>query len=180
MKSVAVRFKWFRPEGDMTLDEILAMEGSCRPDSLVAAIYEALWNKAAVSGTEALSAAEQIVLCAEQMRAEVDNGGFYDFFYNATAAVLGRLVTSLTAIGCVAAAANAERALNAAGLLCIDGDEAIDAQLACEDPQRDAVLQECDSAFHGHCAQIESALLACIKQNRHDIVLVPVFPPPPG
>jgi hypothetical protein len=168
MKRFQMPLRWLEDVDGLTVAQILDREGQYRPDSLVAAIYRALQHKQASAGDAALSADERSALRVLEMYAAVDNLGHYAFFYNATAQELRDLLPAISAVGCPDAADNAARALAAIGFAPerpeLD-DAWLDRTLGSEDGQRDATLERCDSAFYGHCSQLEQAVLAYVRRH---------------
>src|SRR5208283_2606014 len=92
-----------------TIDEIIALRGRFRDDSLVCAIESALkkregWydldsermERAILSLTEA----ERVVMAIEAMEREVNNGGYEQFFVNSSKHFAPHIVQALQTIGC--------------------------------------------------------------------------------
>jgi hypothetical protein len=62
-------------------DEVLALAETCRTDSVILTVEEALQRKA----VDELSSAERTVLVVEALEREVNNGGYNQFFLNEAA-----------------------------------------------------------------------------------------------
>jgi Domain of unknown function (DUF4375) len=95
--------------GGQIIDEIIALRGHYRDDSLVLAIENALieregWfdldseriERAILSLTEA----ERVVMAIEAMEREVNNGGYGQFFMNSSKHFAPYIVQALQTIGC--------------------------------------------------------------------------------
>ena len=148
-----------------TVEELIAMEGRYRTDSIVLTIHDLLLDK------QRLSKAESTVLIVEAVEREVNNGGFHQFFLNAPQHVAD-VVDALHRIGCVETAALAQEAIVALRLEGQPSEEAIQATIHEDDEKRDAALDRCDEAYYkSPDGQIEDKLFAYIKANRSDIHL---------
>jgi hypothetical protein len=62
---------------------------------------------------EKLSAPERVFLLIWELESEVNNGGFYQYFYNSSGALAPHVVGALKTIGAEATADIAQRAINA-------------------------------------------------------------------
>lgn len=88
---------WFENEGNLGVAEIMALEGKFRTDSLVAAIDAVLAQK--LEKNAALNQEQRTVLAVEALEREVNNGGFAQFFGNASWVHTPELVKSLERVG---------------------------------------------------------------------------------
>ena len=82
-----------------TTNELLAIEGKYRIDSLVLAFERAMDQKAARVGDESLTEEERIILAIEAMEREVNNGGHGQFFVNSSREYASTIVHALQCIG---------------------------------------------------------------------------------
>jgi hypothetical protein len=73
-------------------------------------ISEAVWAREAALGIDALSPAERVFLCVWNLEAEVNNGGFEQFFVNSAGDNAAETPGALRQIGAAQAAAIAEEA----------------------------------------------------------------------
>ena len=92
--------KWLDQYTGQTTDELIALEGEYRTDSLVLAFEQALDQKTARAGTEELTAEERVVLAVEALEREVNNGGYGQFFTNDSNEYTPIIVDALMRIGC--------------------------------------------------------------------------------
>jgi hypothetical protein len=121
---------WNGGYSGQSLDELLALEESYAPDSLLFPIELAIEQKQERTGEENLSPEEIVVLAVEALEREVNNGGYSQFFINSSRVYTPVILTSLSRIGCTKTAEITERALQAAGFTELRGEalgEALDA-----------------------------------------------------
>jgi hypothetical protein len=102
--------QWLEEYTGQTVEELIALEGKYRTDSLVLAFEQAIDQKVAHGDSENLSEEEMIVLAIEAMEREVNNGGWGQFFINAGQFALV-IVDALRRIGCPKTATIARRAM---------------------------------------------------------------------
>jgi hypothetical protein len=149
-----------------SLDELIALEGEYRVDSLVLAVEQALLQKA---GT--LSPEEGVVLAVEALEREVNNGGWEQFFIN-TPEHAAEVASALERIGCPRYAANARRAVEA---LAIPGEPttaAIEAALERGGDALRAMLSACDDEYYAIPGEdVAGRLFEFIKASRAAIEL---------
>src|SRR5258708_3662696 len=93
--------KWLVGYSGQTIDQLLSLAGTCRIDSIVAAIEAALHQKAARLGAQSFSDVERTVVAIEALEREVNNGGYDQFFFNSSREVVPAIVESLQRIGCI-------------------------------------------------------------------------------
>jgi len=103
--------KWLDGYSGQTVDELLLLEAECRIDSLVLAFEQAVDQKAARLGVDALSGEERIILAIEALEREVNNGGYGQFFLNSSREFAPTIVRALALIGCPKTAAITQRAI---------------------------------------------------------------------
>ncbi len=163
--------KWLEGHGGRSVDELIALEGEYRIDSLVTAFEDALMAKEDRVGAGGLSEAEVAVLAIEALEREVNNGGFLQFFHNTSREYAGVIVSALELIGCQKTAVIAADAIAAMGIrpeMTSDTIQGLadDASEAVEDR-----LDECDQRFFAYEDDIAEVLFAFIKANRDRISL---------
>ena len=161
--------KWLDQYTGQTTDELIALEGEYRTDSLVLAFEQALDQKTARAGTEELTAEERVVLAVEALEREVNNGGYGQFFTNDSNEYTPIIVDALMRIGCGDTAALTQRAIDCLQIQGAIGVEAIERLIAEENPERDAGLEACDDQYYQIAGDLADPLLEVIKRNRDRI-----------
>src|SRR5213592_1958422 len=104
-------FQWLDGYSGETVDELIALEGKYRTDSLVLAFEQAMDQKAARVGDCKLTDEERIILAIEAIEREVNNGGYGQFFVNSSREYALIIVNALRAIGCTKTAEITQKAL---------------------------------------------------------------------
>lgn len=160
---------WLDGYSGETVEQLLALEGTHRIDSLVLAFEQAIDQKAAREGKGSLTVEEHTVLAVEALEREVNNGGYDQFFVN-TMEFAPVILAALRRIGCPKVAAITEDAIRALRLPELSVSE-IEKVIYDDDDQRDKALGECDGCFFEYPESIENRLFAFIKQNRSTIRL---------
>jgi hypothetical protein len=157
-----------------TVDEIIALRGRYRDDSLVGAIERALieregWNdldserrqRAILSLTEA----ERVVMAIEAMEREVNNGGYAQFFVNSSKHFAPYIVQALQTIGCAEYAALAASAIAELRLPSeFDGEDCDKAYMALMD-EIDPKLEELGSRYYETAEPLCDNLFSYIEQQ---------------
>jgi len=162
--------RWLDGYSGQTLEELLALAGEYRVDSLLVALEEALNQKAAEVGEQDLSDEERIVLAVEALEREVNNGGFAQFFSNSSGQYTPIIVAALVHIGCTETANIASGAINALGTEDFS-PEALEAALESEDEERDEQLDECDGLYSGTGEDIAGKLFEFVSAHQDAIQL---------
>lgn len=159
------RLPWLERYTGQTIDELLALEGVFRTDSLIVAILEGLFEKIGRDGPESLSEEEEVVLAVEALQAEVNNGGYSLFFFNRSVVHAPSIVGALRAIECPIAASITQEAIDA-----IRPSElsvaAIDERIDEEDPQREELHNKLTFRFYKESEFLEEKVFAFIKARR--------------
>jgi hypothetical protein len=83
-----------------SVDELIALEGKYRTDSLVLAFEPAMDQKAARVGEDKLTAEERVILAVEALEREVNNGGYGRFLVNSSRDYAPIIVDTLRRISC--------------------------------------------------------------------------------
>lgn len=161
--------KFLKKYSGQTVEQLLSLEGEYRIDSLVGAFEEALYQKVARDGGQAVNAQERIVLAVEALEREVNNGGYRLFFENSTREFAPFIVQALVRIGCARTAEITQRAIDALQLPSLSV-EAIDAAMAAGE-EGEEELNECDNSYYKAGEDIAGQLFAFIKTNKDAIVL---------
>jgi hypothetical protein len=165
--------EWLPGWSGQTTDELLALEGRFRADSIVLAFEQALDAKASAN-PQSLAEPEWVILAAEALEREVNNGGFQQFFINCEYCSTW-VADALDRVGRKDMADLARKAVAALSASLPESSEALSAQAAAGDPKIMAALEACDQAYYAHAGDLAPNLLAFIKQECSAIKL----PKPP-
>src|SRR5437879_4032538 len=103
--------QWLDGYSGETIDELIALEGKYRTDSLVLAFEQAMDQKAARVGQDKLTLEERVILAIEALEREVNNGGYDQFFVNLSREYAPIIVDALRRIGCPRTAEITQKAL---------------------------------------------------------------------
>lgn len=149
-----------------TTDQLLALEGTYRIDSLVLAFEEGLQRK------ERLSPEESVVLAVEALEREVNNGGYAQYFtnsYGPYGEFYAIIESALRAIGCPKTADMTRDALAA---LPTNGDlstESVGRAASTADDMAKEVLAACDNRYFANDEAIADRLFTWIKASKSSI-----------
>lgn len=160
--------QWFNAYSGETVDELLALEGEYRIDSLVIAFEQAMDQKAARVGDDNLTEEERIILAIEALEREVNNGGYGQFFVNSSREFAPVIVHALRRIGCPKTADITQKAQQIVQRFPITAAE-IEHGTWEENEERDAALHACDALYFEGPESIETQLFEFIKANRDKI-----------
>lgn len=159
--------KWLIYSGQ-SAKELLSSEGQYGTASLVLGFEHGIQNKAKRKGEHSLSEEERFVLAVEALEREVNNGGYEQFFTNASWVFAPIIVRALQRIGCPVTAAITQTAIDALGISELSV-ETINTVMRKKDPNLDIKLEWCDEAYYTGPEPIADRLFAYIKANRHRI-----------
>lgn len=160
---------WLDGYSGQTVDQLLALEATHRVDSLILAFEQAINQKSARVGMEALTPEERTVLAVEALEREVNNGGYHQFFVN-TMEFAPLIVEVLRRIACPQTAAITEAAIQALRLPELSVAE-IEKVIYDDDDERDNKLGECDDRYFEYAENIEGQLFAYTKTHKHSFTL---------
>lgn len=163
--------KWLDAYAGQTTDELIALQGEYRTDSLVLAFEQALDQKAERVGREGLTREELVILAIEALEREVNNGGYNQFFINSSKEYAAVVVDALKRIGCAETAQLTQRAIEALGIEGPVTIAAIDRVMENEDSERDDKLGACDEHYFDVAGDLAGPLLEFIKGNKDKITL---------
>jgi proline dehydrogenase len=158
--------EWLDGYTGQSVDELIALEGKYRIDSLVLAFEQALDQKWARDG-EKMTDEEFVVLAVEAMEREVNNSGWGQFFVN-TAQFAPVIVDALQRIRCPKTAKIAEMAVKIVEKAPITEQEIENCTWE-ENEKRQEGLNACDNLYSEHPENIAESLFAFIKANRAKI-----------
>lgn len=160
--------QWLDGYRGETVDQLIALAGKYRIDSLVLAFEQAMDQKAARVGDDKLTNEERIILAIEALEREVNNGGYGQFFVNSSREYATIIVNALRSIGCSKTAEITEKALKI-----VQKSPMTDVEIANgtweENEERQEALGECDTLYFERRENIEESLFAFIKANRTKI-----------
>jgi hypothetical protein len=163
--------KWLDYYSGQTTDELIALEGEYRTDSLIIAFEQALDQKAARFGENSLTEEERVILAVEALEREVNNGGYNQLFVNSSKEFASFFVSALNRIGCEVTARLTQQAIDILGIQGPITVEAIDRVMDFENEYRRQKLYECDNQYFEASEDIAGALIEFIKSNRDKITL---------
>jgi hypothetical protein len=163
--------KFLKNYSGQTTDELLALEGEYRKDSLIFAFEAALEKKAARVGQKGLTDPESIVLAVKALESEVNNGGYDQFFFSSSKKYTPIIVEALRRVGCKEAAKLTQQAIDILGIEGPIKIDAIDRSMDRKDDLRDRKLAECDERYYEIAGDLVTPLFEFIKKNRGRIKL---------
>jgi hypothetical protein len=163
--------KWLEGYSGQTVDELLALVPEYRVDSIVIAFEQAVDQRAAKVGLDALDEAELAVLAIEAYEREVNNGGHHQFFFN-TPEFAPAVAKALRGIGCGATADIAQKAVDRLGIAGPVTAAAVTGAIEREGASLvETLVEECDGPFFDGSEPIADRLLDYIRANRGRIHL---------
>jgi hypothetical protein len=162
--------KWLDDYTGQTVDELIALEGEYRIDSLIVAFEMALHQKWARVDNEGMSEEEFVVLAIEAMQKEINSGGWSQFFGNTSREFTPIMVRALQRIGCPKTAEIAQKAVNILERAPYTEDKIGNFSWD-ENEERKEALNECDQLYFQRPENIEESLFAFINANRVKIEL---------
>ena len=163
--------EWLPAYSGQTTDQLMSLRGQYRTDSIVAAFEAALDRKANRLGDwRKLSPEERVVLMVEALEREVNNGGYSQFFLNASRFVPG-IVSALEQVGCADVARLTEQAFNILGVEVGSSEATISDAAAGLDGDAEEALNNCDASYYRVAGDLAGPLLDFINRHRGRIVL---------
>jgi hypothetical protein len=154
--------KWLDGYEGQSVDELIALKGKYRTDSLVLAFQK--WEQ---GDGENMSEEEMVIITIEAMEREVNNGGWGQFFVNA-GHFAPVIVDALKRIKCTKTEKIARRALEVVKKTPITKKE-IENGTWEDHEERQAEFEKCDSRYFERDENIEESLFAFIVANRSKI-----------
>jgi hypothetical protein len=152
-----------------TAAELFAYPPKGQYGVLAQAFREGIQRKAVRQGDRTLTPQEHVLLAVTALFAEVNNGGYDQFFRNRSRKFVSIVVDSLMQVGLPAHAKITEKAINALELRRFDVST-INAAIAKESKERDDVLDECDRSFYKIQRGVARKIYLFLKANRSHIV----------
>jgi Domain of unknown function (DUF4375) len=157
--------QWLDGYSGESVDELIALEGTYRIDSLVLAFEQGMDQKAARIGQQKLAAEERVILAIEALEREVNNGGYGQIFVNSSREYSQIIVDARRRIGCPKTAEITQKALRIVQEAPMS-DEEIENGTWEDNEERQDALGERDSLYFKGPENIEESLFAFIKANR--------------
>ncbi len=151
-----------------TVDELIQLQKTHRIDSLALAFESALDTRKEQG--EELSDVELTILAIGAFEREVNNGGFSQFFYNASVEYAPIIVDSLNAIKCNEIASLAQKSIDLLGVDSLDPDT-IEERMDPDDDALEEALGDLDDIFYDSEEVPTYALFDYIKNNIENIEL---------
>ena len=167
--------KFLSEYAGQSLDELIVLEGEFRTESLVAAVEQALVQKADRLGVAALTKPERAVCVVEALEREVNNGGFEQFFFNAVVwpgDLALEIVGALNDVGCSTAAALTQSAIEIVGVQEASSVSEWEAAAQSLSDEACAALQSLDEKYFSDVGDLAATLFEFVKQRRAEIVLI--------
>ena len=155
-----------------TTDEIFSHDGGTNSFDVLGALHYRIGQKADTRGEGSLTDAERRILAAYWVEAEVNNGGFDQYFFNSAGDNADAAWEGLKEMGATGAAALLERAM----AIFPGGKPPTDRFKRQEVMQQIAgkskpVWEQCDSEFYKLKESISDLSFAYAKKKRAEIVL---------
>jgi hypothetical protein len=163
------RTDWFIEYSGETTEELLGYPAKGQIDCLVRAFEEGIQCKSS-QRSQRLTEEERVVLAVRGLEREVNNGGYDQFFRNASRKFVPIIVQSLERIGCIRTANITQRAIKALRVSALTASR-IAGVMQRKNEERDRELEECDQVFYRTPQGIAKRLHAFIKANRRHIRL---------
>jgi hypothetical protein len=158
--------EFFSGYGGETTEELIAMAGDYRIDSIVLAFEEALEQQ---RGERSLTTEESWILAIVDLEREVNNGGYLQFFENSSREHAASVVQALEAISCPQVAELTQRAIATLKIQGEISEAAIEEAIETREDEISESLDALDSEFIQQTESIEDRLFEFIKANRDHI-----------
>jgi hypothetical protein len=152
-----------------TTADLLACKESHSLSSVVFAFEWGIQAKGRKVGEQRLTEEERTVLAVLALQREVNNGGYFQFFWNSSRKYSPVVVGAFRRVGFSEAAVLTDRAIAALGVAEVTVDSVSEAILK-EDPVRDAIFDDCDKEFY-KLPSMFPAMLEFIVANAGSIQL---------
>lgn len=155
-----------------TTEEILSHENATNGFTILGALHWRIGQKAEAQGERSLTDTERRLLAAYWVEAEVNNGGFDQYFFNSAGDNAESALAGLKEMGATGAAALLEQAMAVfpGGKPPADRfkRQEVMQQIA---TQSKPVWEKCDTEFYKPKESISDLSLAYAKQKRAEIIL---------
>lgn len=147
------------------LDKVLSQESET---DIILGIGELLWDKSKNDENfESLNQFEKNVLYIEMLEAQVNNGGFDQYFFNSSGEYAYETLTALEQVGASKAAELLEQAIKAFPQLPIPKDTEQRRELMEDLPERISdIWEQLDDKFYEYPDNIGGLTIAYVKNNK--------------
>ncbi len=143
-----------------TYDEVLRNRGTAEDWQLLGNLVAIMMQKNNQTGFSSLSQSERYVYVMDGMLTEVNNGGFYQFFFNSTGELAYDLVPALAVVGSIEFLSIAEKAMALFGEVASLDEESRYAHLDAITKSDELPLWEaCDEAFFDCKEPLEAMII---------------------
>ena len=124
----------------------------------------------------ALSPPERVFRSVWELEAEINNGGFRQYFSNSSGSLVLDAADALRAIGAATMSGIVERAIESVGQDVFWSDDGVrKAALAALDSRAVAKLGECDQVFLAYSDNLTALLYKYVSEHREEINVPPEF-----
>jgi hypothetical protein len=130
-----------------------------------------LWRTDCLS----LSRPERVFRAIWQLEAEVNSGGFHQYFLNSTGSLARETVDALRAIGADSMAGVVERAIEVIGYEHLESDDARTSKLASAGPGTLEKLDELDQAFYAYPDDLTGLLYKYVSKHAGEMAVPEEF-----
>ncbi|TQV70795.1 DUF4375 domain-containing protein [Exilibacterium tricleocarpae] len=149
-----------------TYKDVLRCKDEAEPYQLLSNLSAIIMYKEQSHGLESLSQEERYIYAVDGMLTEVNNGGFYQFFFNSTGELSYDLVPALEVIGSTLFKTIALKAVKIFGEIpSLDEDSRYSHLDSITENDELQLWDKCDSEFYDCGEEIESMALAYAQIN---------------
>jgi hypothetical protein len=152
--------------GGQTTEQLLAMEGGYRIDSLVLAFEQAIQMR---DPQAPMTTQERYVLAVEGLEREVNNGGYEQFFLNSSHEFVDVIEDALRAIGCPKTADITRDAIAALGIAGPITGASVEVVVTAGGDRLQTALSACDGRYFAGDEPIADRLFEWIRANQASI-----------
>lgn len=140
------------------------------PLEVIFALFDHVWEKSGHGADlSALSGAERVFYVTQTLEMEVNNGGFYQYFFNPDGEFAGELVAAYEALGAVKTAQICQRAIDAfGGEVPADRLARLEWMEQLERTEFDEILNDCDMAYYEYEEDLLALTYAYVMAHRDE------------
>ncbi|WP_162914316.1 DMP19 family protein [Taklimakanibacter lacteus] len=122
-----------------------------------------------------LSPPERVFRAVWELEAEVNNGGFHQYFFNSAGNLAHHVVEALRAIGATAMAGIAQRAIKAAGYDASESHQVRRERVAALAPEPLEMLDALDQEFYAYPDNLTALLYEYVTEHSQEMGLTDAF-----